>query len=153
MVFKMKASTASEVKLAEFIAAQDPVYGQVLRELRAGRKETHWIWFIFPQLAGLGSSSMSEKFGITSKAEAQAYLHHPVLGSRLRECTELMLGLRDRNVDEILGYPDNLKFCSCMTLFAAAAPAEPIFKAALDKYFGGKPDQITLSLLHENIDG
>jgi uncharacterized protein (DUF1810 family) len=99
----------TEAKLAEFVAAQDEVYDQVVLELRAGRKETHWIWFIFPQMAGLGFSPMSQKFGIASKCEAQRYLQHKVLGSRLRECTQLLLALPDQDIDSIMGYPDNLK--------------------------------------------
>src|ERR1017187_9117886 len=102
----------SEPKLAEFVAAQDAVYDQVLRELAAGRKETHWIWFIFPQMAGLGFSPKAKKFGLSSKADAQQYLKHKVLGARLRECTQIMLGLPDQHIDSILGYPDDLKFRS-----------------------------------------
>jgi uncharacterized protein (DUF1810 family) len=134
-------------RLAEFVAAQDPVYDEVLRELAAGRKETHWIWFIFPQLAGLGQSSMSKKFALASKAEARSYLEHPVLGPRLRECTRLMLASPNRSIAAILGPPDDLKFRSSMTLFAAAAPEEPIFEAALEKFFAGERDPLTLGLL------
>jgi len=130
----------TESKLAEFFAAQNRVYDQVLRELAAGRKETHWIWFIFPQITGLGSSGMSQRFGIASLAEAQTYLQHDVLGSRLRECTALMLAAPHRDIRSILGDPDDLKFRSSMTLFAAAAPEEAIFESALVKFFGGKPD-------------
>jgi len=137
---------AIETRLAEFVAAQDRVYYQVLRELAAGRKETHWIWFIFPQISGLGFSEMSQKFGIASKAEAQQYLADSILGLRLRECTELMLASPHRDIRAILGDPDDLKFRSSMTLFAAAAAQELIFKAALEKFFGGKPDPMTLRL-------
>jgi uncharacterized protein (DUF1810 family) len=139
----------SEAKFAEFVKAQDAVYTQVLRELRAGRKESHWIWFIFPQMAGLGSSAMAQKFGISSKAEAQEYLKHTILGSRLRECTQLLLQRPNRKIDLIMGFPDNLKFRSSMTLFAAIAPEEPIFKAALDKFFDGIDDPMTLLLLQK----
>jgi len=135
--------------LAEFVAAQNAAYDQVLRELAAGRKETHWIWFIFPQATGLGFSAMSRRFGIASRAEAQSYLRHDVLGPRLRECTELMLASPSRDIRSILGDPDDLKFRSSMTLFAASAPEESIFKAALEKFFGGKPDALTLRLLQE----
>ena len=135
-------------KLAEFVATQDRVYDQVLRELTAGRKETHWIWFIFPQITGLGFSEMSRRFGIASLAEAQCYLRHDVLGPRLRQCTELMLAAPHRDIRSILGDPDDLKFRSSMTLFAAAAREESIFQAALEK-FGGKPDPLTLRLLGE----
>jgi len=142
-----------EAKLAEFVTAQDAVYDEVRRELAAGRKATHWIWFIFPQMAGLGFSSMSQKFGITSKAEARSYLEHCVLGPRLRECTQLMLALSDHNIGSILGYPDDLKFRSSMTLFAAAAPEDSIFEAALDKFFGGEHDERTIRLLRETEKG
>jgi len=139
-----------ERQLVDFVTAQEGVYDDVLRELAAGRKKTHWIWFIFPQLAGLGLSSMSRKFGLSSKADAVAYLDHGTLGPRLRECTELMLKLSDRPIDRILGYPDDLKFRSSMTLFAAAAPEEPIFKAALEKFFEGKRDPLTIKLLQDS---
>jgi uncharacterized protein (DUF1810 family) len=134
-------------KLAEFVAAQEPVYDRVLRELAACRKETHWIWFIFPQMAGLGSSHMAQKFGIDSEAEARTYLQHSVLGPRLRECTGLMLAVPHGDIDSIMGYPDDLKYHSSMTLFASAAPEEPMFQSALQKFFGGERDQRTLELL------
>jgi uncharacterized protein (DUF1810 family) len=137
----------TEAKFAEFVTAQDAVYDEVLRELTAGLKETHWIWFIFPQLAGLGHSAMSTKFGLASKAEAGSYLKHGVLGPRLRECTRLLLALPARDIGSILGPPDDLKFRSSMTLFAAAAPEERLFKAALETFFGGEPDALTLRLL------
>lgn len=136
-----------ESRLAEFAAAQDEVYDDVLRELAAGRKESHWIWFIFPQLAGLGRSAMSERFGIASLDEARSYLKHPVLGPRLRECTRLLLTGTDRDIRAILGSPDDLKFRSSMTLFARADQAEPLFKAALERFFGGEQDALTLELL------
>jgi len=143
----------TEARLAEFVAAQNPVYDEVRRELAAGRKETHWIWFIFPQMAGLGFSPMSQRFGIASKAEAQSYLRHNVLGPRLRECTQLILALPNRDIGSILGYPDDLKFRSSMTLFAAAAPEEPIFEAALEGFFGGEHDPFTLRLLQQSETG
>ncbi|MDB6173979.1 MAG: uncharacterized protein JWL59_3290 [Chthoniobacteraceae bacterium] len=139
----------TETKLAEFVVAQAAVYHQVCGELTAGRKKTHWIWFIFPQMAGLGFSSMSMKFGIASKAEAQSYLKHAVLGPRLLHCTALMMALPDQNIRSILGSPDDLKFRSSMTLFAAAAPEEPIFAAALVKFFEGAGDPLTIRLLRE----
>ncbi len=142
----------TEAKLAEFVKAQDTIYDEVRRELAAGRKETHWIWFVFPQMAGLGSSEMSRKFEIASKAEARSYLEHRVLGPRLRECTKLMLALVDRDIGSILGYPDDLKFRSSMTLFAVAAQDESIFEAALDKFYGGEHDPLTLKLLQQNQD-
>jgi uncharacterized protein (DUF1810 family) len=139
----------TKTKLAEFVAAQNDVYDEIRRELMAGKKKSHWIWFIFPQMAGLGFSFMSQKFGIASRTEAEIYLKHKILGSRLRECTELMLSLPDQDVSAILDYPDDLKFKSSMTLFAAVAPEEPLFKAALDKFFGGEVDQKTLDLLEK----
>jgi uncharacterized protein (DUF1810 family) len=136
-----------QAKFAEFISAQDAVYEQVVRELTAGKKRSHWMWFIFPQLAGLGTSHMARKFAISSLEEARAYLHHEILGPRLKECTRLMLAAEHSDVSSILGYPDDLKFRSCMTLFAATEPVEPIFQAALDKFFGGEPDSRTLQLI------
>ena len=136
-------------KLADFEAAQDVVYDQVLSELKSGRKRSHWIWFIFPQMTGLGFSPMSLRFGIASKAEAKEYLNHPVLGPRLRECTQVLLDLPSRNISDILGYPDDLKFRSCMTLFSAAAPGETIFEDALKKFFAGEHDAATINLLRD----
>jgi uncharacterized protein (DUF1810 family) len=133
--------------LPRFLNAQEGVYGTVLDELRAGRKSGHWIWFIFPQIKGLGHSGMSQKFAITSLDEAKAYLQHPILGPRLRACTQLVLNVEGRNAEEIFSYPDNLKFRSCMTLFLAAATDNALFKDALLKYFDGKPDQSTLDIL------
>jgi len=133
--------------LQRFVDAQEPVYSQVLAELRAGRKRSHWIWFIFPQIAGLGSSSTSQLYAIRSLAEAQAYLQHPLLGQRLRECTQLVLSISNRAIDEILGYPDDLKFRSSMTLFAQTNSGDPLFDDALKKYFAGEPDSLTLERL------
>ena len=122
-------------------------YDTVLNELRAGRKSSHWIWFIFPQIAGLGHGEMAQQFALTSLDEAKAYLQHPVLDPRLRACTQLVLDVNGRSVEEIFGYPDHLKFRSCMTLFLTAATDNTIFKDALLKYFDGKPDQLTLDIL------
>lgn len=133
--------------LHRFLAAQAPTYDTVLAELRAGRKSSHWIWFIFLQIAGLGRSSMAQQFAITSLDEAKAYLQHPVLGPRLRACTQLVLNVEGRSAEEIFGYPDHLKFRSCMTLFMTAATDSAIFKDALIKYFGGTPDQQTMNVL------
>jgi uncharacterized protein (DUF1810 family) len=144
--------TATEAKLAEFVHAQDEVYDQVRRELAAGRKETHWIWFIFPQVTGLGFSSMSRKFGMASIAEARSYLKHPVLGPRLRECTDRMLALPTQNIRSVLGDPDDLKFRSSMTLFSVAAPEEEIFTKAIEKFFGGEQDAATIALLKQGDD-
>jgi uncharacterized protein (DUF1810 family) len=137
----------TSTRLAEFAAAQDPVYDRVRRELAAGRKETHWIWFIFPQLAALGRSATSKRFGLASKAEAREYFEHPVLGARLKECVGLLLAAPRGEIEAIMGFPDDLKFRSSMTLFAEAAPEEPVFAQALQKFFGGEKDPLTLRLL------
>ena len=133
--------------LPRFLEAQAPVYDQVLAELADGRKQSHWIWFIFPQLAGLGHSAMARRFAIASLDEAAAYLAHPVLGARLRECSRLVLDLEERSVHDIFGSPDDLKFRSSMTLFDLAGPAEPVFRQCLLKYFKGQGDPQTLALL------
>jgi len=134
--------------LQRFVDAQARVYDRAREELAQGHKRSHWMWFVFPQLKGLGFSLTSRKFGLSGLAEARAYLAHPVLGPRLRECTELMLGIEGRSVDQVLGYPDNLKFRSSMTLFAQAADKESPFEEALTKFFAGVPDDKTLELLH-----
>ena len=118
-----------------------------LAELRAGRKRSHWMWFIFPQLRGLGHSPTAQYFAIRSRAEAEAYLRHPVLGARLRECTRLVNAVEGRGVGDIFGFPDDLKFRSSMTLFAEVAPDDAVFRQALDKYFEGEPDERTMELL------
>jgi len=133
--------------LHRFLDAQERVYDTVLAELRAGRKSSHWMWFIFPQITGLGHSEMAQKFAITSLEEAKAYLQHPILGPRLRACTQLVLNLDGRSAEQIFGYPDNLKFRSCLTLFMTATTDNKVFKDALLKYFDGKPDTVTLDLL------
>jgi uncharacterized protein (DUF1810 family) len=133
--------------LQRFADAQARVIDQVRRELAAGRKETHWMWFVFPQLRGLGSSSMAEKYGITSRGEAEAYLAHPVLGPRLRDCTELVNAVQNRSVEDIFGYPDDLKFRSCITLFSSVTNKNDVFRTALDKYFNGEPDPATVARL------
>jgi uncharacterized protein (DUF1810 family) len=132
--------------LQRFLDAQAPVYARVVDELRRGRKQSHWMWFIFPQLAGLGHSAMAQRFAIASREEAVAYLGHGVLGSRLKECTALITAVEGRTVHEILGSPDDLKFQSSMTLFGAVS-SDPQFAAAIAKFYGGKPDQRTLDLL------
>jgi uncharacterized protein (DUF1810 family) len=129
--------------LDRFLVAQQPVYDRVLDELRRGRKTGHWIWFIFPQVVGLGYSPMSQHFGIASLDEARAYLAQPVLGARLRECAGVVLATRGRTVDEILGSTDAQKLRSCMTLFHRAAPDEPVFAQLLDRYYGGVADEAT----------
>ena len=135
--------------LERFTAAQENVYQQVLGELSAGRKRSHWMWFVFPQIAGLGSSAMARHYAIASLDEARAYLAHPLLGARLRACSTLVLAVQGATVHGIFGAPDNLKFHSSMTLFAQAAPDETLFRACLDKYFGGVPDRATLDLLYK----
>ena len=133
--------------LQRFVTAQAPVLDTVRAELAAGRKRSHWMWFVFPQLRGLGSSSMAARYGIASLDEARAYLAHPLLGPRLRECCALLLQVDGRSANQVLGSPDDLKFRSCLTLFAIAAPQEPVFRQALDKYYGGEPDPRTTSAL------
>ena len=133
--------------LQRFVSAQNPVYEQVRAELRGGRKESHWIWYIFPQLRGLGHSQTAAAFGIASREEAEAYLRHPVLGERLRECTRLVTLVEGRSISQIFGYPDELKFRSSMTLFSSVTPDNQIFKNALQKYFAGEPDHLTLERL------
>ncbi len=133
--------------LQRFVSAQDLVYSHVVAELRGGRKYTHWMWFVFPQIAGLGRSAMAQDYAIASLEEAKAYLEHPLLGGRIRECTRLVLDVEGRSAREIFGQPDDLKFHSSMTLFAHAAPDEPIFRKALKKFFYGKDDFATIDRL------
>jgi uncharacterized protein (DUF1810 family) len=133
--------------LQRFVDAQTPMFEQVRAELRQGRKETHWMWFIFPQIKGLGNSPTAIEFAISSREEADAYLKHPVLGLRLRECTRLVNQIEGRSVPQIFGYPDDLKFRSSMTLFANTTCENQIFKDALKKYFAGEPDQLTIERL------
>jgi uncharacterized protein (DUF1810 family) len=133
--------------LERFVRAQAEVYEQVVAELRAGRKRTHWMWFVFPQLAGLGHSAMAQRYAIASLDEARAYLEHPVLGARLRECSGLVLAVPGKTSHEIFGSPDDLKFHSSMTLFHRAAPAEPVFSECLRKYFAAQEDALTLAAL------
>jgi uncharacterized protein (DUF1810 family) len=135
---------ADPYNLQCFVDAQNPVYDKVCSELREGRKRSHWMWFVFPQIEGLGSSQLARQFAISSLAEAGAYLAHPILGPRLAECTRLVNRIEGRSVEQIFGYPDDLKFRSSMTLFARAAPDDQVFVAALQKYFRGEPDPATL---------
>jgi uncharacterized protein (DUF1810 family) len=130
--------------LNRFIEAQDPVYARVCSELRAGRKTSHWMWFVFPQIEGLGFSPMATKFAIASLDEARAYLDHPVLGPRLLECTQLVCEVTGKRIHEILGSPDDLKFRSCMTLFSRARADDGVFEEALNRFFDGEPDALTL---------
>ena len=133
--------------LDRFVSAQESVFDEVCAELRIGEKTSHWMWFIFPQIRGLGSSATAQKFAISSTAEAQAYLQHPVLGPRLLECTQLVNAVRGRSLLQIFGTPDDMKFRSSMTLFAHIAPATKEFERALAKYCRGEPDAKTLEIL------
>jgi uncharacterized protein (DUF1810 family) len=133
--------------LARFVEAQAGFYPGILEELRRGRKDNHWIWFIFPQIAGLGRSWISQHYSIASLDEARAYIADPVLGERLRECAAVVLGTKGRTANEIFGELDALKVRSCMTLFVRAAPDEPLFQQVLDHYYEGIPDAATDALL------
>jgi uncharacterized protein (DUF1810 family) len=143
----MAQPTPDPFNLQRFVDAQARVIDHVLAELRDGHKRSHWMWFIFPQIAGLGSSEMAARYAISGRKEAEAYLQHDLLGQRLRQCTELVNQVSQRTLEEIFGYPDNLKFCSSVTLFASAAPNDTAFRIALEKYFAGEPDSATLALL------
>ena len=133
--------------LARFVQAQEGVYDRALAEVRAGRKRTHWLWFVFPPLDGLGSSPTARHYAIKNLAEAEAYLAHPVLGPRLVECCEAAVGVEGRSATEVFGSPDDLKLRSCATLFACVAPTGSAFERVLQKYFAGQPDPATLRLL------
>ena len=137
---------ADPYDLDRFLVAQQPVIGAVRDELRLGRKASHWMWFVFPQLAGLGRSAMAQHYAIGSVEEARAYLDHPVLGSRLVECVELVLAVEGRTAHDIFGSPDDMKLRSCLTLFDAI-DRNGVFARALERYFEGKPDRATLDLL------
>lgn len=135
--------------LERFVQAQAADYPRALTEIRAGRKRSHWMWYVFPQLEGLGSSPMSQRFAIQSLTEARAYLEHPVLGPRLREIAEAALAVEGRSARELMGSPDDLKLRSCATLFAVVSPAGSVFHRLLDKYFEGRPDPRTQALLRQ----
>jgi len=135
--------------LQRFVEAQDPVIDEVKRELRSGRKQSHWMWFVFPQTKGLGSSRLSKRYAISSTAEAEAYLDHPKLGRRLRECTGIVNGLDADSANAVFGSPDDLKFRSSMTLFESVADEPTPFTTALRRYFDGDRDSKTLELLEE----
>lgn len=138
---------ADEFDLNRFLEAQEASYATALQELRSGKKRTHWIWYVFPQLRGLGTSSMSAKYGMSGLREARLYLAHPVLGQRLRESTEVMLGHQASSAESVLGELDAAKFRSCLTLFSLAEPTTQVFNAALDRFFSGLRDRKTLDLL------
>lgn len=133
--------------LQRFIDAQEPIYEEVINELKLGRKSSHWMWYIFPQIKGLGQSWTAQKFAISSLEEVDAYLQNPILGPRLRHCTQLVLNIEGRSIKQIFNYPDNLKFRSSMTLFSHTKKDNQLFKDALLKYFEGMPDQLTLDIL------
>jgi uncharacterized protein (DUF1810 family) len=138
---------ADPFDLNRFVKAQEGVYEQALAEIRAGRKRSHWIWFIFPQIDGLGFSATTKRYSIKSMAEAEAYLSHADLGPRLRECCEAALGVTGRSATEIFGSPDDMKLRSCATLFASVSPPESVFHRLLDRFFHGQPDDATLRLI------
>jgi uncharacterized protein (DUF1810 family) len=133
--------------LQRFLDAQHPVYGRVRAELRAGTKSSHWMWYVFPQMKGLGYSATAQRYGMASLAEAAAYARHPVLGARLAECSELLLQIEGRTARQVLGSPDDLKLRSSMTLFERAAPEAGVFAQVLERYFAGSRDTATLDLL------
>ena len=137
--------------LQRFVDAQASVYAEVLDELARGRKTTHWMWFIFPQLQALGRSGKARYYGLASKEEAAAYLRHPVLGERLRQCVDLLRGLEQTDPHAIFGSPDDLKLRSCLTLFAAVAPGESRFSDALGRFYPEGPDRLTLDLLGQRL--
>ena len=139
--------TRATETLQRFVDAQARDYDRALAELIAGQKRTHWIWYVLPQLRELGRSDMAREYGIRDRAEAEAYIAHPILGPRLVACVEAVLRHRGRSAAEMLGPVDAIKFRSCLTLFAAVAPQEPCFAAALDAFYGGQPDRETLRLL------
>jgi uncharacterized protein (DUF1810 family) len=140
----MPTSLNDPYNLQRFVEAQNPVFEQVCAELRAGRKSRHWMWFVFPQIKGLGNSETSRKFAIASRAEAEAYLEHPILGARLRECSRLVTLVHGRTAVEIFGPTDELKLRSSLTLFSAVTSDNKVFVDALQKYFAGEPDDRTL---------
>lgn len=136
--------------LKRFTSAQEGIYGNVLKELRRGQKSSHWMWFIFPQISGLGRSSTSMHYAIKSMEEARTYLAHPVLGARLRECSEAVLAVEGRSASAIFGYPDDMKLQSSMTLFEYAADdPDSVFARVLDKYYGGERDRTTIRLVEQ----
>ncbi|QRY55541.1 DUF1810 domain-containing protein [Sphingobacterium siyangense] len=135
------------MELRRFLDAQNQVYLRALDEIRKGKKMSHWMWYVFPQLLGLGNSETSKEYGILDLAEADSYLAHPVLGKNLIEISEALLKLNGRTAEEIFGYPDNLKLRSCMTLFAKVDNAHPVFSEVLKKYFNGIPDERTMKML------
>lgn len=145
----MKDSSPDPFNLTRFVKAQEGSYLAAITELRAGEKESHWMWFIFPQVAGLGSSSMAQRYAIQSRAEAKAYLAHPILGLRLRECAKALLSVDGRSAEAIMGYPDDIKLKSSLTLFGEVSPPGNIFECVLEKYYEGFRDSKTLDFLRK----
>jgi|SRR5579864_4820902 len=143
----LNRSALNPYNLERFVSAQDRIYPQVVSELRSGMKTSHWMWFIFPQVRGLGRSPVSMQYAISSREEAGAYLQHTILGPRLKECTRLVLDVKGRSAEEIFGSLDDMKFRSSLTLFAQVSPNDDIFSRALQQYFDGAPDQLTLDRL------
>ena len=139
------------IDLQIFVQAQEDIYEQALAELKNGSKESHWMWFVFPQIAGLGNSEMARKYAIPNLADAKAYLSHDLLGSRLRECTEAVLAVEGRTAHEILGSPDDVKLKSCMTLFEVADGPDSVFSSILEKYFEGQRDERSLMILNAQL--
>ena len=139
--------------LERFVRAQEGDYDRALGEIQSGRKRSHWMWYIFPQFRGLGFSSMSQQYSIKSLAEAEAYLHHPVLGPRLVQCCEAALGVEGRSAHDVFGSPDDMKLRSCATLFAQVSPPGSVFHRLLAKYFDDEPDGKTLRLLENSESG
>jgi uncharacterized protein (DUF1810 family) len=147
MVDRIATDLEDPYSLSRFLQAQQADYDQALSEIRSGQKHSHWMWYIFPQHVGLGSSPTSKRYAIRSAAEAEAYLRHPVLGSRLLECAEAALAIEGRPASDVFGFPDDLKLRSCATLFASVSPAGSVFERLLDKYFHGERDDKTVHLL------
>ena len=143
-------STDDRYDLNRFVQAQEEIYPRALAEIRRGRKASHWMWFIFPQIDGLGYSSTAKFYAIKSKGEAKAYLNHPLLGKRLGECAKALLKITGRSAAEILGYPDDLKLRSSMTLFASISEPDSVFSQVLQQYFDAQPDQRTIDLLEQS---
>ena len=138
---------ADPYNLVRFVQAQEQSYEEAMAEIRRGRKRSHWMWYVFPQFDGLGFSETSRHYAIKSVGEAEAYLHHPVLGPRLLDSVQAALGLEARSASEVFGSPDDMKLRSCATLFASVSPVGSVFEQLLDRYFGGEPDEKTLRLL------
>lgn len=150
-MFESIAMTSGNFDLERFVDAQAPLYETVRQELTAGRKTSHWMWFVFPQLRALGKSGTAKFFGLTDQAEAIAYWEHPVLGPRLKECTQLVLSTRNKSAHDIFGSPDDMKLRSCMTLFEFVTPHEPVFAQVLEQYYSGERDRLTLDILSSQM--